>query len=227
MGGVCPVDRRPNLVAGIAMACLFATGCGSPTATERAPVVTAERGAVTPSPTVDPTAVADAATFGPWRRRPVIASPAVTAAAEAACRALPAIGAVPLVVLDARGEGLLTLVFADGDSAAVCHAVAAAGGDATADARVLPNLAGTPAPVEGKLGAFDVEEIATASGARQVVVGRVADVPEVGVSFDDATWGKASIGAGWYVAWWPKAALALTVASVDNRSVVIDSFAVP
>ena len=59
-----------------------------------------------------------------------------------------------------------------------------------------------------------------------VVVGRVADVPQVGISFDDATWGKATLADGWYVAWWPQSALALTVASVDRRSVVIDSYPV-
>jgi hypothetical protein len=59
-----------------------------------------------------------------------------------------------------------------------------------------------------------------------VVVGRVADVPEVGISFDDSTWGKATIADGWYAAWWPQGSVPLSVASVDRRNIVIDSFPV-
>jgi hypothetical protein len=217
-----PVGRRQLLVA-----CLLVLGCGAPAPSGPVPVATTDPDVVTPSPTVNPTAVADAATFGPWRRRPVVPSPQVAAAAEVACRALPAVGTRPLLVSDVRGEGILTLVFADPQAAAVCHAHATGDGKVTADARTMPSLAGTAAPADGKLGPFDIEEIGTASGSRLVVVGRVAEVPGVEMSFDDATWGKASLSHGWYAAWWPAAALALSVASVDNRSVVIDSYPVP
>ena len=61
-------------------------------------------------------------------------------------------------------------------------------------------------------------------GTRVVIVGRVADVPEVSVSFDDATWARMTMRAGWYTGWWPQAALALSVATVDRRNVVISSF---
>ncbi len=80
--------------------------------------------------------------------------------------------------------------------------------------------------MDGHLGAHNIEVIESPSGARVVVVGRVADVPEVGISFDDSTWGKATIADGWYAAWWPQGSVPLSVASVDRRNIVIDSFPV-
>lgn len=133
----------------------------------------------------------------------------------------------PLTLVDNRGAGVLTLVFAGPSTAIVCHAAVAPDGGATADVRALPDVVSAPAPTKGKLGAYDLEVIPAPSGPRVVIVGRVSDVPEVSVSFDDATWGRMSMTAGWYTAWWPQSALALTVATVDRRNTVISSFAVP
>jgi hypothetical protein len=182
--------------------------------------------APTPRPTVDATAVAVAAASGPWRRVPTVPSPAMADAAEDACRALADVGDLPLRVSDTRGQGLLVLVFADDATAVVCEADVPDSGAASAEARVVHGLADAEPPAEGHLGPHDLERVVTGAGARFVVVGRVADVPEVGISFDDWTWGKASLKDGWYAAWWPQAAAALSVASVDRRSVVIDSYAV-
>ena len=107
-----------------------------------------------------------------------------------------------------------------------CHAEAADDGTVAAFARAIEGLADAPPPVDGHLGAHNIEVIESPSGARVVVVGRVADVPEVGISFDDSTWGKATIADGWYAAWWPQGSVPLSVASVDRRNIVIDSFPV-
>ena len=58
-----------------------------------------------------------------------------------------------------------------------------------------------------------------------MVFGRVGDkVHDVGASFDDWTWGKASMANGWYAIWWPGAQPALTIAASDSRSIAIDSY---
>ena len=72
----------------------------------------------------DPTAVANEASFGRWRPAPIRPSSLVAADVEAACRADELVGDAPLAVLDARGEGLFTLVFG-GDAPAVCRATMA------------------------------------------------------------------------------------------------------
>jgi hypothetical protein len=225
---VRPPHRRARFVLLAAVAAVAAGGCGNPEAPpgER-PAQTTVAVVGTPRPAADPSAAADAATFGPWRRRPVAPSSGVAAAAEDACRAQAAVGDLPLTLTDNRGDRVLTLVFTDATHAAVCHAAVTPARDATADARSLPEVVAGAAPAEGRLGAYDIEVIEARSGPRVVIVGRVSDVPEVSVSFDDATWGRMSMNAGWYTAWWPQAALAMTVATVDRRNTVISSFPVP
>lgn len=218
-----PAPARLLVVLLAAMPVL--AGCGDP---EPPPTVrgdpTTQPGVATPRPEVDPSAAADAATFGPWRRRPVAPSAQIAAAAENACRSQDPVGDRPLLLTDNRGEAVLTLVFVDDATAVVCHVAVARDGRTTADARAIPEVAGAPAPGDGALGAYDLDVIEASSGARVVIVGRVADVPEVSVSFDDATWARMSMNAGWYTAWWPQAALPLSVATVDRRNVVISSF---
>ena len=214
---------RPLLLAAAAL--LAACNAPGPTGSA-APAEPGSGGSPTPRPTVDATAVAVAAALGSWRRVPTTPSPSIADAAETACRALQGIDALPLRVSDTRGEGFLVLVFADDTTAVACDVTITDDGTATAEARVIEGLADAEPPGEGQLGPYDLERRVTGTGARFIVVGRVADVPEVGISFDDWTWGRASMQDGWYAAWWPQAAAALTVASVDRRSVVIDSYAV-
>jgi hypothetical protein len=208
-------------------AMLVVAGCADPAPPPVVPDVTDKPATTTTRSAVDPSAAADAATFGTWRRAPVAPSGQVAAASEAACRTLAEVGDLPLRVTDNRGGARLTLLFTDRDAAVVCQVEVARSGDATADARALPELVTAPAPTEATtLGARDIQLIEDAGEARLVLVGRAADVPTVEVSFDDATWARTSLAGGWYTIWWPQAALALTVASVDRRSVVIDSYPV-
>ena len=135
-------------------------------------------------------------------------------------------GDAPLAVLDARGEGLFTLVFA-GDAPAVCRAAmadpdAAAGRRRPGDRRWRGARGGAGAPRRPRPGGRRRGD----AGRGNVLVGRVGDgVPEVSVNHDDATWTKASIGNGWYAVWWPLAKEAIGVAAVDRRNTVIDSYA--
>ena len=173
----------------------------------------------------DPTAVANEASFGRWRPAPIRPSSLVAADVEAACRADELVGDAPLAVLDARGEGLFTLVFA-GDAPAVCRA-AMADLDAEPVVAVRAIVDGAAPEAEPEhLGGHDLEAVDPGSRPRNVLVGRVADdVPEVSVNHDDATWTKAAIGNGWYAVWWPLAKEAIGVAAVDRRNTVVDSYA--
>lgn len=222
------VAGHPTRIAAAALAiAVVAAGCGTPEMPSAPSASRPSASAGTARPAADPTAAADASTFGPWRRRPVAATLAIAQASESACRAQPGVGSTPLTLLDNRGAAVLTLVFTDRKAAFVCHVAMTVDGVATADARALPDVVAGPAPGEGKLGPYDLEVIPAPSGPRVVIVGRVSDVPEVSVNFDDATWGRMAMSAGWYTGWWPQAAVALAVATVDRRNTVITSFALP
>jgi hypothetical protein len=128
-------------------------------------------------------------------------------------------------VLDARGEGEITVVFADQKAAAVCHAKVAEDGSATADARQVRGYP-DPAPAAQELGVHDLETIEATTGSRTVLVGQVgADVARVAAQFDDATWSNATMAGGWYAMWWPGGNPVLTVAAVNRRSEAVDGFA--
>jgi hypothetical protein len=214
------------LVAGVLLA-----GCGDAATSPGAVTSPGSGDAASPSgravpPTPDTTALADAAALGRWRPAPIRPSPGFATAAESACRATGAVGALPLAVLDARGEGLATMVFSDGAAAAVCRAAVDAAGAAVAEAREVTGFAGAEPPAPMTLGIHDLEVITQDATPRTVVVGQVGDgVYKVSVNFDDATWSDAAMDNGWYATWWPSTAEALGVAAVDNHSVVIISYA--
>jgi hypothetical protein len=218
--------RRPSLLALLGVIVTVAAGCtiSTPATPPDEPGPSTAPGVATPPPTPDVTAVAEDAVFGPWRRAPAHPTPAIAQAAEAACREQDAVGALPLVVLDARGEGEITVVFADPKAAAVCHAKVAEDGSATADARKVHGYP-APAPASQKLGIHDLESVDATTGARTVLVGQVGpDVARVSAQFDDATWSHATMADGWYAMWWPGREPVLTVAAVNSRSVAVDGF---
>jgi hypothetical protein len=218
--------RLPILVvtASLVAGCTISTEpvVTPPTADEGGP--SHAPGVATPAATPDLTAVALDAVFGTWRRTPARPSAELTGAAEDACRTEDAVGELPLVVVDARGEGELTLVFASPKAAAVCHAALSQAGEATADARPVAGYPDTP-PDSEKLGLHDLEIVESGVGARTVLVGEVGpDVARVAAQFDDATWSNSTMGGGWYAIWWPGREPALTVAAVNRRSEAVDGF---
>ncbi len=175
---------------------------------------------------VDPSAAADAATFGGWRRDPITPTPAFTATVEAACRAQPGVADLPLAVLDVRGEGRATLVFAAAGPAVMCRADVAADGAATVQVAPIAAADGAAPPPAGKLGIYDLTRVDDVARPYSVLVGEVGDpVHSVAVNFDaDAAWYKASKANGWYAIWWPGATKPIAVAASDMRSVVMDGF---
>lgn len=215
------------VVAALAAGCTMATEPVAPAGTDDAGAAQATFAPIkaTPLPTPDVTAIANEAVFGKWRRAPAYPTPQVKEQAESVCREQDAVGDLPLAVLDARGEGEVTVVFADDKAATVCFATLTADGGAEATAR---KVAGYPdeAPLDPeKLGVHDKEVVDAGAQSRYVVFGQVGDrVHDVGASFDDWTWGKASMAEGWYVIWWPGSQPALSVAASDSRSIAIDSY---
>lgn len=221
-----PTRRRLAAAVSVAAVALVAGACtfAAPQPTADAGGATSAPGVASLVPTPGATAVAQDAVFGPWRRAAAHPTPAIAQAAEAACRDQASVGALPLVVLDARGEGEVTVVFADAKAAAVCHAKVDEDGSATADARKVRGYP-DPAPASQKLGVHDLETIDATTGSRTVLVGQVGpDVARVAAQFDDATWSNATMAGGWYAMWWPGGNRVLTLAAVNNRSEAVDGF---
>jgi hypothetical protein len=229
--GMQPHSTLARVTVAATIVALALGACGSNVPTDASATTgAATSGKATPAATdryarPDPTAVANEASFGRWRPSPIRPSSVVAAAVEAACRADGLVGDAPLAVLDARGEGLFTLVFG-GDAPALCRAAMA---DPDAEPAVVVRAIVDDASPDAEpehLGGHDLEPVDAATRPRNVLVGRVGDgVPEVSVNHDDATWTDASIGNGWYAVWWPLAKEAIGVAAVDRRNTVIDSYA--
>src|SRR5262245_45220185 len=173
-----PIRLVPAILALAAAAALVA-GCtsepvqiddgdgGEPGATT---AVTTHR---SPPPTPDVEALSNAAVFGKWRRQAAYPTTTVQATAEAACRKEEPVGELPRVVLDARGEGEVTIVFADAKRAVECRATLTDPTTATAVARKIAGYPGDEAPGPEKLGIHDLEVVTNTTGSRGVLVGRV------------------------------------------------------
>ncbi len=208
------------------VAVLVVAGC----AADVEPEPVTDPPAVSARPTlapVDPSAVAEEAVFGRWRPAPIRPTPELAALVEGACREDETTGDLPLAVLDARGQGLFTLVFADGASAVLCRA-AVAQADRAVDVVVQPvdEAAGADVPATRELGIHDVELVDESTSPRWVAVGMVGDgVNSMAVNFDDATWSQASMANNWYATWWSGTAEAIGIAAVDTRNTVITSYA--
>lgn len=210
----------------LALVALVLAGCGPDAALVPATAPPAISAQPTVAP-VNPSALAEDAAFGRWRPAPIRPTPDLATLVEGACRDDAAVRDLPLAVLDARGQGLFTLVFADGSSAALCR-VAVGEADRSVDVVVRPvdGADGVDAPAMRELGTHDLELVDESTNPRWVAVGMVGGgVNTMEVNFDDATWSTASMANGWYATWWSGTAEALGIAAVDSRNVVITSFA--
>ena len=149
---------------------------------------------------------------GPWRAQPLSVDRETISASEQACRAAELEFGVQgpattgrLVAVDARGGGRITLLYVSrGDAYVACQVDVGAErprwiGGSRADA-------GDPQYV---LAADDVVIVGSGgmSGGRDAsssVVGRVGgDVTAVRVVLPSGSSLQASVGDGWFIAWWP------------------------
>jgi len=144
---------------------------------------------------------------GPWQREPFIVDGNVRAAAERACRADPGFPpGLQLVGIDARGAGRLITAFAGpGGATAECsYTKIAPDGSITGSlsssstSEWAPLAPGHLAP-NGGGGFSDEGDVATV----QYVTGRVgAGTDRVVLEVEDVGLVTATLGNGWYLAWW-------------------------
>ncbi|HEV8489745.1 MAG TPA: hypothetical protein VGQ58_08175 [Candidatus Limnocylindrales bacterium] len=161
---------------------------------------------------------------GPWRPEPLVIDQATIAAAEEACqdaRAIrdPALAPVDrLVAVDARGSGRLTLIFAGAGAAFMeCELRMDTQGD-------LSMAGGSVQGGGGPVVFLDQDDVVIvaaggmigAGDGSSVVYGRIGQaVAAVRVVFASGTVVRASIGGGWFTAWWPTDEMGLVVEAYD------------
>lgn len=177
----------------------------------------------------DPSAVALEQLQGPWRPKGLpLGAPAVEAvraACVAAATPVQSFGLTdqPVVIADARGLGLVSVVLADEFAAFECRATLSA--DGTSATPIEPPSRLDPAST-APLGEAAIEVVAHTrvddpTGSRKLLIGRVG--PEafaVGILFNDESEVVATKDNGWYLAWWPGQAEPGAIVSSDMRNVV-------
>ena len=139
---------------------------------------------------------------------------------------------VPIALVDARGDSLVSVILADEHVAFECRVrIELVGGamGATiigAPARLAPDSTGS-------IGDADVAVVSHTrvdeeTGSRTILIGRVGPKAfRVVASFDDESEVEASKGNGWFYAWWPGTVGLGGIASVDSKSLVQSSVSSP
>jgi hypothetical protein len=169
---------------------------------------------------------------GPWRPAPVTVDPNLIAAIEFICKnpadtdLKAAIEHVPVALVDARGDSLVSIILADEHVAFECRVkLEDVAGEFGATILEPPSRL-VPAATE-PLEAEDIRVVSHGrvdeeTGSRTILIGRVGSAPQrVIVGFNDQSEVFASMDNGWYTAWWPGVDEPGTIAGVDRQSVVI------
>ncbi len=174
----------------------------------------------TPLATPRPTNQLESLSSGAWRPKPVTVHLADVGTLRGVCGSgAPAVREAELVLADVRGDRQLTLVFvtAAGDAAWVCRGTAS--GDVQVYAVEVPSQ---PVGDDG-IDALLYRRLGDADGTRTLLAGRVGPVArDVIAAFDDESYVWGAEGGGWYAMWWPGAAEAANVSSVDGRNLVLE-----
>jgi hypothetical protein len=193
-----------------------------------------------PSPTVPPEASAPPPSVdagvglltGPSRPASVPVDPNLVTAIEFVCKN-PAdtnlkaiIEDVPVALVDARGDSLVSLILADEHQAYECRvSVEVLGGVPTATILVPPTRLDPDAtlPVEdGTIRVVSHNRVDEDTGSRTILIGRVgSDAARVVAGFPDESEVEASMADGWYYAWWPGPDEPNSIAAVDRQSIAI------
>jgi hypothetical protein len=214
---------RPLIVA---TALILLAGCGS-AVTSPSPT-----GPIA-SPTVPlPTDATSQLLLGPWRPSPVDVPDDIRSSMEYVCRnpedpaLVETLADLPVAVVDARGGGLGTIVFADDSVAIECRLKLEMVGQALGATILEPPSWLDPGDLTGEAGISKTSDnlVTDDGGTRTVLIGRVGpDATRVIASFDDESEVVASQGSGWYTAWWPGQVRPGGVAAVDRASIVTSS----
>ena len=170
--------------------------------------------------------------LGPWRRRSVPLPDDLLSSATFVCKnpddevVRAALADMPVAVVDARGNGLASIIFADDHAAFECRVKLEMVGSALGATILEPPswLAPSDAPADGAISIVSNGSVDDDAGSRSVLIGRVGPgAARVVAGFDDATEVEAAQGNGWYTAWWPGLDRPGAVAAVDSRSVATGS----
>ena len=216
--------HRWFLVLALSLAAVVGA-CASEGQATQPPQSSAARPTDQPLATVpsDPTL---AAALGPWRRVPFQADPAFGVPFVAGCRGVEAaIGSMRAVVVDVRGRGWITVLFASETAAFLCRttvddpthplevrAVAVPGGSVTGDQIDLALW--TPVRIAPETITY--------------AVGRVGPEPaEVIGVFNDQSFVYGTHQNGWWVAWWPPQPPIDGFSAVDHSHLVLNHVAAP
>ncbi|HEX5015941.1 MAG TPA: hypothetical protein VFV72_17475 [Candidatus Limnocylindrales bacterium] len=194
-----------------------------------------------PPESASPAASADSATAllaDPWRPAPLPVDANLVTAIEFACKspADPSLKAamenVPVALVDARGDSLVSLILADEHLAFECRVrVENLGGVPSATiieppSRLVPDATD---PIEADaIRIVSHNRVDEDTGSRTIAFGRVgSDADKVMVVFDDQTEVEASKDHGWFMAWWPGVNSVGAIVAVDRRSVAINGVEEP
>jgi hypothetical protein len=229
------VPVRPSVKrirqAVVAVAVVAVAACGSTVTPSPSPLPASVPPDGTPSasaPTDDPNALLTA----PWRPAPLPVDPNLVTAVELACKnpaetdLKAAIENAPVALVDARGDSLVSVILADEHVAYECRvSVEVLGGVATATiieppSRLVPDAT---APIEDdSIRIISHNRVDEDRGSRTIAVGRVGSAADkVMVAFGDQSEVEASMGNGWFMAWWPGINQVGAIVAVDRRSVAI------
>jgi hypothetical protein len=162
---------------------------------------------------------------GPWQAEPYAVAQPLMAEAELLCR--DGIGAMVgpdnvLVVVDARGGGILVLTFAGQKSSSICELLASSSGNLSTSGgtgRESDQALQEPAPNELRMDGV------SNSGARSTIAGQAgAMIAAVEVVVPGGPRVRASLGRdGWFTAWWPTDETDVQVNGYDSAGTLVGS----
>jgi hypothetical protein len=200
---------------------------------------TIEPSSLAPAATTDPAAATLQQLQGPWRPVPIAFDDENLLDAMAFVCANPAdpdlkaaMEGVPIVLADARGNDLVSVIIADEQVAFECRLklemIGGTLGATILDApsRLDPTAIG---PVEdAAVSVVSHTRVDEATGSRTILIGRVGPKAyRVVPGFDDESEVTASKANGWFYAWWPGTVGLGGIASVDSKSLVQSSVPSP
>jgi hypothetical protein len=160
---------------------------------------------------------------GLWRPDPLSVEPATITAAQAACEDTRArfgagVAADRLAIVDARGTGLITMIFSGAGSAYMqCELRMDAGGQVSMTGGWAEKAEGSDlllAP--DRLMIVHSGGLLSGGDLASNVVGRFGPaVASVRLVFGAGQVVRASVGGGWFTAWWPNPDMGFVVEAYD------------
>ena len=180
----------------------------------------------------NPSPAAAANIGGPWLASPIPLADSQVAIVSDACAAAardrlgPVEADLPTAVVDARGAGRFTAILSDGGAGIDCFGKI---GDAGATVDAVDRLAvDAVEPVDGAAVAITELAVDEDDAPRTVAYGRIGpDGSGVRLSRADGSAVTATVGTGWWAAWWPTDGKAAKVEALDASGAVAASVPAP